>query len=191
MSDVAAPRLFHFSDDASITRFVPRPVRVPSGRGPARAWLNGPLVWAVAETHQAVYLFPRDCPRILLWPTGRTTPEDLATWWGERSCRMLAHIEWAWWERMASETLYRYELPAEPFRPVEGDNWMWVSDQPVEPTARCTLTNLPEALAEEGVELKIMDRLTPLRHVWSTTLHASGVRLRNAQDWEPAPLGSP
>ena len=65
-------RLFHFSEDPSIEEFVPRPVRVPSARPPGQDWLNGPLVWAVSEDRQATYLFPRDCPRILLWPTEHT-----------------------------------------------------------------------------------------------------------------------
>lgn len=34
-----------------------------------------------------------------------------------------------------------------------------------------------------------MHRLTTLRGIWDTSLHASGVRLRNAQDWGAA--GSP
>jgi hypothetical protein len=38
-------------------------------------------------------------------------------------------------------------------------------------------------MASAGVELRVMERLTPLRHVWSTSLHASGVRLRNAAGW--------
>ena len=57
-------RLYHFSDDPSITRFVPRPVLVPATRPPGSDWLNGPLVWAIDEWHQPMYLFPRDCPRI-------------------------------------------------------------------------------------------------------------------------------
>ena len=180
---VSATRLFHFSEDGSIHRFEPRPVRVPSERGPGREWLNGPLVWAVEEDRQAVYLFPRDCPRILLWPTDKTTEADREIWWGERQCRMLAHIEWGWWARLASGTLYRYELPAGPFRPIDGDNWMWVSDTVVEPIERVLIDNLPAALAGEGVELRIMERLGPLREVWATTLHASGIRLRNAVGW--------
>ena len=34
-----------------------------------------------------------------------------------------------------------------------------------------------------------MHSLTTLRGIWDTSLHASGVRLRNAQDWGAA--GSP
>src|SRR5580692_5650473 len=77
-----APRLFHFSDDPAIAVFTPRPVRVPAERGPGREWLNGPLVWAIDEPRQPMYLFPRDCPRILLWLTPQTTEADKALWWG-------------------------------------------------------------------------------------------------------------
>jgi hypothetical protein len=48
------------------------------------------------------------------------------------------------------------------------------------------LGDLPAALRAEDVELRVMERLTPLRDVWSTSLHASGIRLRNAQDWPTA-----
>ena len=31
-----------------------------------------------------------------------------------------------------------------------------------------------------------METLTPLRGLWETTLHTSGIRLRNAVGWDPA-----
>ncbi len=34
------------------------------------------------------------------------------------------------------------------------------------------------------VELRVMESLTPLRGVWETSLHASGIRLRHAQGWD-------
>jgi hypothetical protein len=39
-------------------------------------WLNGPLVWAIDAWHQPMYLFPRDCPRILYWPLATTNAAD-------------------------------------------------------------------------------------------------------------------
>lgn len=179
-------RLFHFSDDPSIEEFVPRPVRVPPERPPGQEWLNGPLVWAVDEARQATYLFPRDCPRILMWLTPNTTEADRAAWWGARSCRMIAHVEWSWLERIRTAALHRYELPPWSFEPLEGE-WMWVSRSAVRPLDARPSGNLLDALAGEGVELRVMDRLSPLRHAWSTTLHVSGIRLRNAQDWPWAP----
>lgn len=175
-------RLFHFSDDPNIATFKPRPVAVPSQRPPGRDWLNGPLVWGIDERHQPMYLFPRDCPRILLWPHADTTADDLDRWFGNRACKMIAHIEWAWLDPLRRTTLYRYELPPDAFEPLD-DAGMWVSRQDVTPIRMDAIRDLPGALRADGVELRIMERLAPLRHVWSTSLHASGIRLRNAQDW--------
>lgn len=175
-------RLFHFSEDPGVASFEPRPVAVPAVRAPGREWLNGPLVWAVSADWQGLYLFPRDCPRILLRPTPTTTPEDRARWCGDSGAVMIAHIETAWLERLRAAVLYRYELPADAFEDLD-DAGMWVARQPVTPLGVETLRDLPAALGAEGVELRVMDSLTPLREVWSTSLHASGIRLRNAAGW--------
>ncbi|MDR3513576.1 MAG: hypothetical protein P4L73_18220 [Caulobacteraceae bacterium] len=179
-------RLFHFSDDPNIASFKPRPVAVPSRRPPGRDWLNGPLVWGVDERHQPMYLFPRDCPRILLWPRADTAADDLDKWLGGRTCRMIAHIEWAWLDRLRQTTLYRYELPEDTFEDLD-DAGMWVSRQEVTPLRMDAVADLPAALRADGVELRIMESLAPLRDVWSTSLHASGIRLRNAKDWPARP----
>jgi hypothetical protein len=173
-------RLFHFSDDPAIATFRPRPVAVPSRRAPGRDWLNGPLVWAIDEPHQPMYLFPRDCPRILLWSRPDTTAENLAQWFEGRTCRMIAHIEQAWLDRLQRTTLYRYELPPDAFESLD-DAGMWVSRQEVAPIGMESISNLLAALSAAGVELRIMESLAPLHDVWSTSLHASGIRLRNAQ----------
>jgi hypothetical protein len=183
----AGHRLFHFSDDPSIEVFEPRPVDVPARRDTGMEWLNGPLVWAVSEERQAAYMFPRDCPRILLWPTERTVREDVAAWLGTSSSSMIAYIEALWLDRVRAESIHRDELPAGSFErlPGEADGWMWVSRSAVTPLRRDTLTDLPAALAAAGVELRVMDTLAPLRDVWSTSLHVSGIRLRNARGWPP------
>jgi hypothetical protein len=183
-------RLFHFSDDPGIERFEPRPVLVPSARAPGREWLNGPLVWAIDEPHQPMYLFPRDCPRILLWPRPETTAQDLERWWGGSPCRMIAHVEEAWLERLSKASIIRYELPTDPFESLD-DAGMWVSRQAVTPVAVAEIRDLPGALRDQDVELRVMDSLTPLRDVWSSSLHASGIRLRNARGWNAPPSPAP
>ena len=182
-------RLFHFSDDPGIERFEPRPVLVPSARAPGRDWLNGPLVWAIDDWHQPMYLFPRDCPRILLWPRPETTAEDRELWWGGSTCRMIAHVEEAWLERLSSGAVIRYEFPIDTFESLD-DAGMWVSRRAVTPLAVAEIGDLPCALRDQGVELRVMESLTPLRDVWSSSLHASGIRLRNARGWLP-PSPSP
>jgi hypothetical protein len=181
----AGPRLFHFSDDPTIDIFEPRPVEVPSPRVPGTEWLNGPLVWAVSEERQATYMFPRDCPRILLWPVDGTTSEDLTTWWGASTSSMVAYVEAAWLDRIGNASVFRYELPIDTFErlPAEADDWMWVSGTAVTPIGRETFSDIPDALGSLGVELRVVESLVPLRDAWASSLHVSGIRLRNARDW--------
>lgn len=178
------PTLYHFSEEAGIEVFVPRLVA-------GRPDVTVPAVWAIEDTHQHMYLFPRDCPRALLWPTDSTTDADRDHWLGHSDARVVAHVEYAWLDRIRRTTLYRYSLPADSFRSLE-DAGMWVSMDCVTPSRVDEITDIPEALSGAGVELRVMARLTPLRGIWEqTTMHWSGIRLRNAQDWDipssPAP----
>lgn len=75
-------RLFHFSEDPGIKCFEPRPVLVPVERPAGMEWLNGNLVWAIAESHEKMYLFPRECTRIVMWATPHTSDEDAERWLG-------------------------------------------------------------------------------------------------------------
>ena len=157
-------RLFHFSDDPGIKRFVPRPVRVPSKRAKGMEWLNGPLVWAIDAWHEPMYLFLRECPRILLWRLPQTSNADIAKWFDEIRARVLAHIEEAWLERLESETIYRYELPVDSFENLK-DAGQWVSRETVIPLRIEALTDLRAELVARDVDLRVLPRLTPLKHV--------------------------
>jgi len=191
MAAMSDPHLFHFSEDPSIERFEPRPVRVPAERGPGRAWLNGRLVWAIDAWHAPMYFFPRDCPRILLWRKPGTTEADMRRWWRGGSRRMLAHIEEAWCDRLGTTPIYRYAFDRGSFEDI-GDVGMWVSRTTVEPVAIEPVGDLLSALQAADVELRVMPDLLPLKGVWDSSLHASGIRLRNAARWdEPGWLHTP
>jgi hypothetical protein len=177
-------RLFHFSDDGTIDAFVPRSVRVAAPRPPGEQWLNGPLVWAVTEERVGTYLFPRDCPRIVLWSLEDSTAEDRTTWMSGCAASMLALVEDEWWDRLTTSVLYRYELPTRGFVPTS-DAWMWVCPDAVTPMSVERLDDLPAALTDAGVELRVVDRLDRYREAWSSSLHVSGIRLRNATGWTP------
>jgi len=129
-----------------------------------------------------MYFFPRECPRILLWPTPRSTDEHIRRFWRGSSARMIAFIEAGWAERHAREALWRYEFDAAGFNDVR-DVGMWVSRETVRPIGRERIGDLPARLAEADVELRVLPDLLPLKNVWETSLHASGIRLRNAQGW--------
>lgn len=175
-------RLFHFSDDPGIGTFVPRPVGVAAARPAGREWLNGPMVWAIDEPHQPLYLFPRECPRVLLWPTATTTAADRERWFPDTSYRMRAFVEAAWLDRLASATLHRYEFAAATFADL-ADAGMWVSRTAVVPIAHGEVRDLVGELRAQSVDLVVLDSLVPLRELWATSLHASGIRLRNAAGW--------
>jgi RimJ/RimL family protein N-acetyltransferase len=190
------PRLFHFSEDPTIEVFEPRPVRVSSPRPPGLDWLNGPLVWAVDDWHAPMFLFPRDCPRVMLWRTPQTTEADLDHWWrGDRRRRMQAHIETAWLDRVREGRLYRYAFDAGAFERVEpaGGPGYHVARQAVRPVEVSLMGDLPAALAAADVELHVMHDLLPFNGAWNSTLHFSGSRLRNAVGWEArdAPAARP
>lgn len=180
------PVLYHFSEEPGIAVFEPRTM-------PSRPEITVPLVWAIDEPHQFMYLFPRDCPRILLWPLPTTTDAERDRWFGRTEARALAHIEYGWLERLRTARLYRYEMPEA--APGAGDDarfvslddaGMWVSRATVVPSRVDVIDDPIEALREQGVELRVLDRLTPMRGLWeSTTLHWSSIRMRNALDWEP------
>lgn len=177
-------RLFHFSEEAGIGHFAPRPVKVPAQRPPGREWLNGPLVWAIDEAHQRLYLFPRECPRILLWKTERSSDADVAQWLGDLppGFEAVAVVERAWLPRIAASRVFRYELPSSPFEHT-GEVGMWVSRTAVSPLAIHGLTHLPTEIAGSKTQLRAVDSLLPYKPVWQSSLHASGIRLRNAAGW--------
>ena len=169
-------RLFHFSEDPNITTFVPRT--------PAHRPEFDPFVWVVDERRAWTYYFPRDCPRVLLWPTPETTPKDLQHWFGGDPDGRIACIEWAWLERMRSVPIYRYELDPANFVALEGDGWMLVSRETETPIGMEPLAgDLVDALCRDGVEVRMMRDLVPLWGAWEHSIHFSGIRLRFAQNW--------
>jgi hypothetical protein len=156
--------LWHFSEDPSISRFLPRDGKV----------------WAIDDAHSWLYWFPRDCPRACFWAVEPTTDEDVDRWLdGDRS-RRVAAIETGWLERMRNIRLYAYRMPFEPFDVVADDRF-YIASKPVDAIERVELGDLLTRHAEAGVELRIAPSLYPLwDKVIETSLEFSGIRLRNA-----------
>ena len=172
-------QLFHFSDAGGIKVFTPRPVKVATPQAEGREWLNDPLVWAIDDWHAPMYLFPRDCPRVFAWPTDATTAPDRQAFTAITSCRMVAHIEKRWFDRLSRAKLFRYTLPADGFESLD-DAGMWVARNAVTPTSVERIEDLPRALERAGVELRILPSLQTLQPLWSTSLHVSAIRMRNS-----------
>src|SRR5262245_25737781 len=118
--------LHHFSEDPTIERFRPH---VPATNPRQR-----PAVWAIDAVHAPLYWFPRDCPRVTAWPRDEHERSAFAEAWVTSAPRVHA-IETGWFATMRAATIYRYDLPTEPFSPWAEASGQWVSTEEVVPTA--------------------------------------------------------
>ena len=163
--------LWHYSEDPSLGRFLPR----RGGTSPAR-----PLVWAVDTRHAPMFWFPRDCPRGCIWPVSATTAADRERFFGQSATSRVHVMEAGWLGRVRECRLYAYRLPTQAFRPHEVGGY-WVADTPVEALERVVIDDLVGRHADAGIELRITPSIWPFwRRVATSTVAYSGSRLRNA-----------
>jgi hypothetical protein len=142
--------LYHFSTNPNIERFAPHVPRTNPTHAPA--------VWAIDAEHAPLYWFPRDCPRVTIWPRD---PAD-ASVFHERfatSAVRLHAIELAWLDRMRDAVIYRYEFDAEPFEPWMDADGQWISDREAVPIEVAPVGDLLAAHVDAGIELRIVPSL--------------------------------
>ena len=165
--------LYHFSEDPSIERFIPRPVRV----GPS----DEALVWAIDSAYCHQFYFPRDCPRVIISNSSHTMEDDVETFFGQTTASVIAAIESRWLERLRNTAIYRYTLPSQGFELRNESAGYWVSELETRPVDVLPIPDLLEALVDAGVELRIMPSLVPLRDAAiKSTVNFDIIRWRNA-----------
>ncbi|MGO4110079.1 DUF6886 family protein [Paenibacillus sp. YAF4_2] len=148
-------RLFHFSEESSIKRFVPR-VKANRTNMP-------PVVWAIDEEHEFTFFFPRKCPRIVYKRSDGLTEADNHLFFGLTSCKIIITVETGWYDRIKQATLYRYELPADSFQLFDETAGYYISTETITPLAVEPLTNPLDLLMAIGVEVRFTSNLHPLR----------------------------
>jgi uncharacterized protein DUF6886 len=165
--------LYHFSEDPHIERFVPH---VPRTNPTHRA-----AVWAIDDERSPLYWFPRECPRVTIWPyddSGLSAFRSRFT----TTARRLHAIESGWYARMRSADVYRYVFDPDGFVPWEEANGQWITDREVVPISVEPVGDLVEAHERAGIELRLTPSLWPLhdeaRH---GEFDFSIVRMHNAQ----------
>ena len=145
--------LHHFSEDPTITRFVPHvPATNPDHR---------PAVWAIDADHAPLYWFPRDCPRVTVWPRSAGGRTHFTSWFLTSADRLHA-IETGWLSRMRDVVLYRYDLPAAPFSPWAEARGQWIAEDEVVPLRVEPVGDLLALHAGAEIELRLMPDLWPL-----------------------------
>jgi hypothetical protein len=168
------PRLFHVSEEAGIGRFEPRPPPSPD------AGVVGDAVWAVAESHLANFLTPRDCPRIAFRAGPDTSEHDKARFLA--GAERVVAFEKDWLPRVRACTLYLYDMPQETFTEALPEAGYWISREAVTPIGVVAQADLMAALAQAGAEVRILDDFWPLADaVAASTLQFSILRKRNAR----------
>jgi hypothetical protein len=169
---LARPRLFHVSEEPAIAYFEPR--RPPS----PDSGVEGPAVWAVAESHLPNYLLPRDCPRICFRAGPAATVADRGLLEGSK--RVVA-FESAWLERVKNCSLTLYELPSATFTEAVPEAGYWISREAVTPVAVRRLDDLLGALTAHADVRLLADFWTLADAVAGSSLEYSIIRKRNAE----------
>lgn len=168
-------QVLHFSEDPTITRFVPHVA--------ATARQRDAYVWAVDAAQSPDYWFPRSCPRAMAWSVPATTEQDRDRLLGPGGARVHA-VEYGWLDALRTVTLFAYRLPAGSFTPFgDGTPHAQVSTRPVEPLGPPEPVGDLLALHDAaGIELRVLTTLWPLWDaVTTSTLGFSGIRLGNAR----------
>ncbi|WNQ11953.1 hypothetical protein MJA45_02520 [Paenibacillus aurantius] len=164
--------LYHFSEEGEIVLFEPRTIYDQTEA----------KVWAIDAFHAPHYYFPRDCPRICLWPKDETTEKDESRFFGMSAVRRMIAVESGWYDRIRKGHLYRYVFDGEGFGVEEPNAGYYTSVRAVKPLRVDRIEDLPDALLKEGIELRITPSLTPLKEaVLRSTLNFSMIRMRNAR----------
>ncbi|MFD2628514.1 DUF6886 family protein [Oceanobacillus kapialis] len=144
-------KLFHVSEEKGISIFRPRvPERIDLDK-------RRPLVWAISEEMLPNFLTPRNCPRVCFQVDQHTSSLDKKTYL--RVHNYVIVIEKVWLQRLKETTLYLYEFNSANFVLQDKNAGYYVSELPQIPIRKIVVENLHKALAERGVELRVVDRL--------------------------------
>ncbi|HEY0520408.1 MAG TPA: hypothetical protein VGC84_13015 [Ilumatobacteraceae bacterium] len=165
--------VYHFSEDPGIARFAPHvPATNPSHR---------PAVWAIDEAHAPLYWFPRDCPRVAIWPNDSSQRKAFNDRFVTSASRLHA-IEWRWLDAMRDAVVHRYVFDAAAFVPWEPADGQWVSHEVVSPVSVDSVGDLLVAHRSAEIELRVVASLWPLRDAAANgEFDFSIVRMHNAQ----------
>jgi hypothetical protein len=166
-------QLFHFSEDPNIAVFQPRKLDYR---------MNEPAqVWTIDEFHAPHYYFPRDCPRVCIWPHEDTTDEDLQRFFGHSSTQRMVAVETGWLDRIRGTTIYRYIFDPNEFELYEQNAGYYTSTRTVRPVAVEKMGDLLGSLAALDIEVRITPTLRPLNEaIPSSTVNFSMIRMKNA-----------
>lgn len=164
--------LFHFSEEPDIEIFNPRTIYNQTDA----------KVWTIDTYHAPHYYFPRECPRVCVWPKKDTTEIDNARFFGMSQVNRMIAIETDWYDRVRKGSIYRYVFDSAGFEVEEENAGYYVARHPVTPIEVERMDDLVTAILDEGIELRITPSLMLMKeHILDSTVNFSMIRMRNAK----------
>jgi len=167
------PRLFHISENADITTFIPRRSK--------KQWNYAEYVWAIEEKKRHHYLLPRDCPRICIDVQQLPPQKDWLPNY-RRSANGLIYVPNVWRKQIEQTTLYQYEFVLNHFELIDQIAGYYVSKQPETPIKKRVITSCMQELDSLNIALVFLDRaamFTLREHVLDKLRNFSIIRWRN------------
>lgn len=166
-------KLYHFSEEPDIKIFEPRIIYNQTNK-PAK-------VWSIDEFHSPHYYFPRECPRVCIWPQEDTTEQDLDKFFGMSKTNRIVAIETGWYDRVRGGHNYRYTFDPENFEIFDANAGYYVSTRTVKPVNVERIDDLIMAILQAGIELRVTPSLMMLKErILKSTVNYSMIRMRNA-----------
>lgn len=141
--------VMHFSEDPTITEFVPHVART--------AKEPNAFVRTVNTAHAPSYWFPRQCPRAMAWVTDRTAGADREHLLGPDVSRVHL-IEYAWLEALLTARVFAYRFDAGDFEPYGSsvDPHAFVARKPVYPLGPAEpIGDLLTLHEDAGIQLRL------------------------------------
>jgi hypothetical protein len=170
------PKLFHISQQPSISIFTPRPS--PSHFDN----VTGDVVFAISEELLHNYLLPRDCPRVTFYAGPNTSDNDKQRFMGSSTASHIVIVENGWYECIKQTILYCYELAPDDFILIDECAGYYVSYKPAIPVAVTVINDIMAALLNRQIELQFTPSLVGIADaVKESSLQFSLIRMRNAK----------
>ena len=165
-------KLFHFSEEPDIKIFHPRTIYDQTDA----------KVWTIDKYHAPHYYFPRQCPRVCVWPKKDTNEIDFIRFFGMSQVNRMIAIETDWYDRVRQGSIYRYVFDSADFELEEENAGYYVTRRSVIPIEVERIDDFVTAILDEGIELRITPSLMLMKeHVIESTVNFSMIRMRNAK----------
>jgi hypothetical protein len=171
---MSTPTLFCLSEDPKIEIFEP-------SFSPGFARLVRQAV-VIAFSYQSLsqYLFPPECPRVVMNQLPTSSPADLVRFLGPARAESVIAVEASWYKRIQQTTLYCYEVPKALFFPLEGADSIFISHQRVKPMTAKPIYDLLEELMKRNIEIRFLPRLDRLlKPVMLSTIGHHLIQIQN------------